>query len=58
MSSIDYIVTMAPVKGWDILMAAREQSVLEFPVLESGSMGKQKDQNDFDEGQMTRSEHL
>ncbi len=36
----DYIITMAPVKGWDIL-ASSEQSVLELCVLETGQIDTQ-----------------
>ncbi len=35
-----YIITMAPVKGWDIL-ASSEQSVLELCVLETGQIDTQ-----------------
>lgn len=33
-NNIDYAVTVAPVKGWDIYSMACEQSVIEFDVLE------------------------
>lgn len=38
-NNIVYIITMAPVKGWDIL-GSNEQSVLKFYVLEAGKWAK------------------
>lgn len=43
----DYLITVAVVKGWDIL----SQSFLKNDVLEAGEMDKRKDLRDSDKGQ-------
>ena len=57
MNNIDFLVTMAPVKGWDIL-GASEQSVLEVDVLDAGEMGRSKDLSNFDKGQIVMARRL
>ena len=47
MNNIDYLVTMAPVKGWDIL-----------GIKWAGEMGRNKDLSDFDKGQIVMTRRL
>lgn len=49
MTNIDYLITIPPFKGWDIL-GSNEQSVFKIDVLEKGKMGKNNDLSDFDKG--------
>lgn len=49
-NNINFLVTLGPVMGWDIL-AASEKSVLKVNVLETGKMDKCNDLSDFDKGQ-------
>ena len=58
MNNIDYLVTMAPVKGWGIYSAESEQSVLEVDMLDAGEMGRSKDLSDFDKDQIVMARRL
>lgn len=51
-NNIDYLITVAPVKGWDIISSKSSESVLDVGVLEAGRMGKCKELSDFDMDQI------
>ena len=57
LNNIDHLITMAPVKGWDILGSEGTVSSC-VDVLEAGKMGKRKDLSDFHKGQIVMARRL